>query len=654
MQDLFVGLSFVGDAVPVKSLSGAGFAFEDRFGAYLAAALLVRHPVLGDALGPPLRVDFQVAADNWLLDDVLVRFGEIHRGVRWAVSVKNSQQIKRVAPADFVAKAWRELFGQSGSSFVLDQDLLGLVTPPMDGKPRQHLDELLRLAEHQDPVDLDRRMSREAGLERRKLWDSFRGPANSDKISRSPGELLRRFRYLGLDLMSPTSEAEARAIRWCEQLVVDPGDGRLLWDSLVAEVNKIRTAGGYVDTAKLRDILRLKHSLRGDTRANFSYVGRLRRMSRARLVEGWRAVGVPEQKAGELADDRSVGASRGKVPQSGVVALVGDFGSGKSVTAERVHLEDIAAYTDNADQPIPVFLKARQVQGSLEDSVKQNVPSGVGIDCNGVRLVLDGLDETAILHASQLLEEARVLTRVDPNTRVLITMRPGLPVRSEETAVLSPLTEQDLIDLSVRLTGYKYHLLGLPHPVKEAVRYPLFALIALNLRARAAELPSSRALFIDALVRDALGPARDKTMANLETLARAATLSIAGSGRFSENDLGGPDVAAGIVATRLIVRDGANLRFALPVLEQHFGAYALLRGHIAVSSIVGDLATFEVWRYAFVMAVGIGLMGADMRPAGEPWQPLARCRLLGYQPGGIQTDSRPVGRKVRADPPRLT
>ena len=69
----------------------------------------------------------------------------------------------------------------------------------------------------------------------------------------------------------------------------------------------------------------------------------------------------------------------------GVVAVVGDFGSGKSVNGERVHLKDIARYSDDADQPIPVFLRARQVQGSLENSVKQHIPSGTEVDRNGIR-----------------------------------------------------------------------------------------------------------------------------------------------------------------------------------------------------------------------------------------------------------------------------
>ena len=48
--------------------------------------------------------------------------------------------------------------------------------------------------------------------------------------------------------------------------------------------------------------------------------------------------------------------------------------------------------------------------------------------------------------------------------------------------------------------------------------------------------------------------------------------------------------------------------FGLPSLywSSTSEAYSLLRGHVAVDDVVSDLAAFEVWRYAFVMAVGLG------------------------------------------------
>ncbi|MDE0231059.1 MAG: hypothetical protein OXI56_01220, partial [bacterium] len=99
----------MGRVEPVESLGGSGFAFEDRVGAYLAAAMLAEEPVVG-GLGVPVRVDFQVRSRGWSVDDMLVWFpyqdGECRR---WAVSVKSDQQIRSVVAGDFVGQAWEEL-----------------------------------------------------------------------------------------------------------------------------------------------------------------------------------------------------------------------------------------------------------------------------------------------------------------------------------------------------------------------------------------------------------------------------------------------------------------------------------------------------------------------------------------------------------------
>ena len=58
---------------PVESLGGSGFAFEDRVGTYLAAAMLADEPVIG-GLGVPVRVDFQVKSRGWCVEDMLVWF----------------------------------------------------------------------------------------------------------------------------------------------------------------------------------------------------------------------------------------------------------------------------------------------------------------------------------------------------------------------------------------------------------------------------------------------------------------------------------------------------------------------------------------------------------------------------------------------------
>ena len=447
-------------------------------------------------------------------------------------------------------------------------------------------------------------------------------------------------------------------------------DEVLSYDPLLADTYAFRTdeatvpeiAQGIVEEIRALDLEHTgpRHPIRVNRGPDprLAYVERLRCVSRARLIERWLAVGVPEQTAQELADDSSVGTFPDKVPPVGVVALVGEFGAGKSVTAERFHGDDLDTYLDGNDQPIPVFLRARGVQATLEQSVNTVVPPGADVHAHGVRLVLDGLDEAGASRGAELLAEARVMVRAEPNTRVLITMRPGFDVSDEEKIVAPPLSDEILMDLSQRMTGHRHSLSSLSGPVKDAIRYPLFAIIALQQRARARELPSSRALFLETLVNTALGGTKDETMSSLDVLAAAASISIPNRGSLSERDLGGPDTVSTLLATRLVVRDGNSLRFALPILEQYFGAYALLHKHVDVDRVVGDLATFESWRYAFVVAVGVGVWADISRlleKLGRSW-PGAACWVIdqavsehgGRQnPAGPLPDSRECEQRLR-------
>ena len=612
----------------MKSASGRGFHFEDKVGAYLAAAMLSQNPVIG-GLGPPTKIDFQVRIDGWELDDVLVSFHSKRKGTRrWAVSIRSYPQITKVASREFVEKAWKEVLGRTTSGFDPDRDYVGLVIPPLHRDTSTDLEELLKLAEEQDPDEPDSRIDRGEPVSGSKLtlWKSFRQQGDPGQSPASPDYLLRRFKYLDLDLDRVNSRDRNKAVEFCREALATHDGGEHLWDSLLAETAEVRTGGGCLDRAELIKRLGHKYDFRHDRRTDPDHVDQLRRLSKARMVVRWRAVGLKKEMAERLADDSSVGKYESAVPNDGVVVLSGDFGSGKSLAAERVHLEDIAAYALDNEQPIPIFLQARQIRGG---SIQEAVPRTDIYSC-AVRLVLDGLDEVGMSRREELLAEARVLAQSKSGTRVLITARPGLRLWDEEEKHLLPeLSDEALADLSERLGDDRHALSGVPDPAKDAIRYPLFAIIALRLLAKGAGLPSSRALFLDRFVKDALQPGTHDMMSSLDTLAEVAALSIPCSGVLREHDLE-PDAVAGLLATRMIVRDGNVFRFALPVFEQFFGAHALLRKHIPVDAVVRDLRSFELWRYAFVIAVGIGSWEkiSDLIEAlGHHW-PGAACWVI--------------------------
>ena len=117
-------------AHPVKNLGGGGFAFEDEVGAWMAAALLAGS-LIADGLGPLTRIDSQVEADGWVLDDLLLTFD----GVRCGFSIKSYPQIDSGrATGDFVERAWKEVLGVSASGF--DVLLISLAWSPHQSTSR--------------------------------------------------------------------------------------------------------------------------------------------------------------------------------------------------------------------------------------------------------------------------------------------------------------------------------------------------------------------------------------------------------------------------------------------------------------------------------------------------------------------------------------
>jgi hypothetical protein len=84
---------------PVKQTGGAGFRFEDRVGAYFAAAILASEDLAAD-LSFASRIDFQVGQRHFVLDDLLYQLAD---GTRLPISIKSADQLPRGrAPGDFV------------------------------------------------------------------------------------------------------------------------------------------------------------------------------------------------------------------------------------------------------------------------------------------------------------------------------------------------------------------------------------------------------------------------------------------------------------------------------------------------------------------------------------------------------------------------
>ncbi|MEU9251979.1 dsDNA nuclease domain-containing protein [Streptomyces sp. NPDC048270] len=327
--------------------------------------------------------------------------------------------------------------------------------------------------------------------------------------------------------------------------------------------------------------------------------------SQERMVNRWVAAGVPPAMALNFAGNPLIGApQRGMavLPRHGTFVIEGDYGSGKSLIAERYHLADIDAARVDSAAPLPVYLTAGQVHESLSKAVTAAALRVGDPKTHAVSVVLDGLDEPGLARGYQLLVQARTLTAVNPEWRVLATTRPGLDLYEQERRVAPLLTHDEAAVLIGQLGGQAGVVRQTTAEVRDALRRPLFALIAAELSRNDEQLPNQSVAFLEALARTAIRRARGPEGEVRHYLLRLAAATVSGGGRALVADVGDEGVADALLDTRLVVRQGRCLAFALPVLEQYFAGQAALRGWVP-SGTLGDPTLLGKWRYALALAV---------------------------------------------------
>ncbi|MEG3631927.1 NACHT domain-containing protein [Streptomyces poriticola] len=333
---------------------------------------------------------------------------------------------------------------------------------------------------------------------------------------------------------------------------------------------------------------------------------------RARMMQRWRAAGVPVALAAELADTSQTGAlpAAAVAPSPGtcVVVLEGGFGSGKSLAAERQHQQDIAAARADAEAPIPVHLAAQNVQGDLIDAATRAARRLGDPAARGVALVVDGLDEPGPIRGKELLDQALSWTAASgARWRILATTRPGLEMDSKLRRSMPELAEGEAATLMERLGGNGLAVGSESDMVRSVLRRPLFAIIGAQIQQDRERLPSSPMAFLDALVTRALRDVESVKEERAERLLqRLAAACVSGGGLAGAADVGSPGEMQALLDTRLVVRRGdRHLAFALPVIEQYFAGQALLANGV-LAEVVRSVELLDRWRYGLAMAIASG------------------------------------------------
>ncbi|AYY13021.1 hypothetical protein EF847_10220 [Actinobacteria bacterium YIM 96077] len=325
----------------------------------------------------------------------------------------------------------------------------------------------------------------------------------------------------------------------------------------------------------------------------------LQQRSTARRAVRLQVFGVDEAALASYFDQIEVP----NVPPGGVVVMLGDFGSGKSETAEAWHRAEIENLIADEQAPFPVWLNARDLFGqTLEDAVEQQL-GPTWRHGRGASITVDGLDETNDpAKAQALLEAARILARTYTSIRVLLTARPGmLSATSTEETAATLLTEDAALKLIESVSGRPHSTWRWTTDMRATVTRPFFALGAGVMLSRD-EAPHGEADLIRGLVEDALRKGTERSAVTsgetrpvLKKLAVALTRTGKDGLLFSDGQ---------IARSSRLVADGPNdsVRFSLPIFQHWFAAQAILAGDVPASEVVADALSFNRWRWAAAVA----------------------------------------------------
>jgi hypothetical protein len=137
------------------------------------------------------------------------------------------------------------------------------------------------------------------------------------------------------------------------------------------------------------------------------------------------------------------------------------------------------------------------------------------------------------------------------------------------------------------------------------LRLPLFLIVAILRYQAGAQVPRSQGTFLDALANAALERSHIPTAQARQALFSLARLTIEFGGTAVAAELGSDEAVRSVLETRLVVRAGRSLHFALPVVEQYFAARSVLESGLDGIDL-DDLRLLDRWRDSLTLAVTVG------------------------------------------------
>lgn len=362
----------------------------------------------------------------------------------------------------------------------------------------------------------------------------------------------------------------------------------------------------------------------------------LRRASRARSMERWQAAGLSRIESMVFAENLQIGKPTSAMLPSEempLVLLTGELGAGKSLFGERIHLLTVDRAEADANAPLPVYLRARDITGRLDDAIEAATRGLGNPSRQGAAVVVDGADEAGLARASELLSQARILVEQWPFTTVVFTSRPIPEYADAREAVSVPLLIPDqsfaLMDEiagaeasdqpSRRQAGFMVQATA---SIADAITRPLFALLAgIYLRDMPEGTQPSKVELINHLVERSLRGIAMAPAQSIKVLQRLALLSVDREGHdVPKQEVGSNAELQALLETRLIVESPTGVNFPLPIYAEWFAARSLMEGDPTPSALLIDPSRLERWRFSLITYVGT----TDYEAASRLLDPLVR------------------------------
>ena len=337
--------------------------------------------------------------------------------------------------------------------------------------------------------------------------------------------------------------------------------------------------------------------------------------SRARCIERWQASGINLEKAMELFDNKNIGKPSLELVYSlqsnNLVVLSGDFGSGKSLMAERLLQQYITDSYNDTSKPLPIYIKANNLASDLKSEVLDLSESLGNPRICGAFIVIDGVDETNLSEARKILSQARILARTWANTSIIITSRP-LQVFSEleEKINMNLLGENEIVDLINNINGSDVDsriLRKIPPSIRNAIQRPLFAIIwAKYLRSKNERIINTTGELLNFFIEDVIPFSHENISSSINLLELLAIKTVDNGGDYvAWRKLGDLQEIDSLIETRLVQKIDNRIGFPLHILAQWLAANALVKNYDLINDIVVDLGRLDKWYYPLIIVVSM-------------------------------------------------